>query len=40
MPEIKTKLGKAVYRSQTIFAMMFADLKETAKSGERCTIRG
>jgi len=33
LPETKTKLGKAVYRSQTIFSMMFADLKETAKSG-------
>ncbi|MEK4662097.1 phage portal protein [Priestia sp. FSL H7-0729] len=33
LPDTKTKLGKAVYRSQTIFSMMFADLKETAKSG-------
>ncbi|OMF66292.1 phage portal protein [Paenibacillus sp. FSL R5-0766] len=33
LPETKTKLGKAVYRSQTIFSMIFADLKETAKSG-------
>ncbi|OMF14352.1 phage portal protein [Paenibacillus amylolyticus] len=33
LPETKTKLSKAVYRSQTIFSMMFADLKETAKSG-------
>ncbi|WFR62600.1 phage portal protein [Paenibacillus amylolyticus] len=33
LPDTKTKLGKALYRSQTIFSMMFADLKETAKSG-------
>ncbi|WP_338542035.1 XkdQ/YqbQ family protein [Paenibacillus tundrae] len=33
LPDTKTKLGKAVYRAQTIFSMMFADLKETAKSG-------
>ena len=33
LPDTKTKLGKAVYRSQTIFSMIFADLKETAKSG-------
>ncbi|WP_339299697.1 phage portal protein [Paenibacillus sp. FSL R5-0623] len=33
LPDTKTKLGKAVYRSQTIFSMMFSDLKETAKSG-------
>lgn len=33
LPDTKTKLGKAVYRSQTIFSMVFADLKETAKSG-------
>ncbi|WP_339189267.1 phage portal protein [Paenibacillus sp. FSL R5-0490] len=33
LPDTKTKLGKAVYRSQTIFSMMFADLKATAKSG-------
>ncbi|WP_322902954.1 XkdQ/YqbQ family protein [Paenibacillus sp. SGZ-1009] len=45
IPDTKTKLGKAVYRSQTIFAMLFADLKETAKSGgpmfhPRMTSRG
>lgn len=33
LPDTKTKLSKAVYRSQTIFSMMFADLKETVKSG-------
>ncbi len=45
IPDTKTKLGKAVYRSQTIFSMLFADLKETAKSGgpmfhPRMTSRG
>lgn len=45
IPETKTKLGKAVYRAQTIFSMLFADLKETAKSGgpmfhPRMTSRG
>lgn len=45
IPETKTKLGKAVYRAQTIFAMIFADLKETAKSDgpmfhPRMTSRG
>lgn len=45
LPDTKTKLGKAVYRSQTIFSMLFADLKETAKSGgkmyhPRMTSRG
>ncbi len=45
IPDTKTKLGKAVYRAQTIFSMMFADLKETAKSGgpmfhPRMTSRG
>ncbi|MDO3408553.1 phage portal protein [Saccharibacillus sp. CPCC 101409] len=43
--DTKTKLGKAVYRSQTIFSMLFADLKETSKSGgemyhPRMTNRG
>lgn len=43
--DTKTKLAKAVYRSQTIFSMVFADLKETAKSGgamyhPRMTSRG
>ncbi len=33
VPDTKEKLGKAVYRSQTIFSMVFADLKETSKSG-------
>ncbi|WP_411345507.1 phage portal protein [Paenibacillus sp. WLX1005] len=45
IPDTKTKLGKAVYRAQTIFSMLFADLKETAKSGgpmfhPRMTSRG
>ncbi|OWA34366.1 phage portal protein [Saccharibacillus sp. O16] len=45
LPDTKIKLGKAVYRSQTIFSMLFADLKETAKSGgalyhPRMTSRG
>ncbi len=31
--DTEIKLGKAVYRAQTIFSMLFADLKETAKSG-------
>lgn len=43
--DTKIKLGKAVYRAQTIFSMLFADLKETAKSGgamyhPRMTNRG
>lgn len=33
IPDTKVKLGKAAYRAQTIFSMIFADLKETAKSG-------
>ncbi|GAF08027.1 phage-like element PBSX protein XkdQ [Paenibacillus pini JCM 16418] len=33
LPDTRTKLGKAVYRAQTIFSMILADLKETAKNG-------
>ncbi|AWB45318.1 phage portal protein [Paenibacillus sp. CAA11] len=33
VPDTGKKLGKAVYRSQTIHAMMTADLQETAKAG-------
>lgn len=33
VPDTKIKLGKAVYRSQSLFSMMYADLRETAKSG-------
>lgn len=33
VPDTATKLGKAVYRAQSLFSMMFSDLKETAKSG-------
>ncbi|CAH1203929.1 phage portal protein [Paenibacillus sp. JJ-223] len=33
LPNTATKLSKAVYRSQTILSMIYADLKETAKSG-------
>lgn len=45
LTDTKTKLAKAVYRSQTIFSMLFADLKETSKSGgamyhPRMTSRG
>ncbi|MCA1293711.1 phage portal protein [Paenibacillus sp. alder61] len=33
VPDTKTKLNKAVYRAQTIYSMIMADLKETVKSG-------
>lgn len=33
MPDTKTKLGRAMYRTQTIYSMMTNDLKETAKQG-------
>ncbi|MEF2964913.1 phage portal protein [Paenibacillus sp. M1] len=33
VPDTKTKLKKSVYRAQTIYSMIMADLKETVKSG-------
>ncbi|GIP20426.1 hypothetical protein J22TS3_07010 [Paenibacillus sp. J22TS3] len=33
MPDTKTKLGRAMYRTQTIYSMMTNDLRETAKLG-------
>ena len=33
LPDTKKELGRAVYRTQSIYASMFADLRETAKAG-------
>lgn len=33
LPDTKTKLKKAVYRAQTLYNMIMADLKETVKAG-------
>ncbi|GIO67839.1 MAG TPA: phage portal protein [Paenibacillus cookii] len=33
LPDTKKELGRSVYRTQSIYASMFADLRETAKAG-------
>ncbi|MDP4098986.1 phage portal protein [Paenibacillus sp. P96] len=33
LPDTVEKLGRAVYRTQSLYSMMFADLRETAKMG-------
>lgn len=33
LPDTEKKLGRSVYRTQSIYASMFADLRETAKAG-------
>ncbi|WP_025678608.1 XkdQ/YqbQ family protein [Paenibacillus polymyxa] len=33
IPDTKVQLGKGIYRAQTLYSMMLADLKETAKLG-------
>jgi hypothetical protein len=33
LPDTQKKLGRAVYRTQSIYAMMLGDLRETAKAG-------
>lgn len=40
LPDTKKTLGRAVYRTQSIYSMMLGDLRETAKAGGSCIIHG